>query len=840
MADFYTTFSGNSDYRLHLRVLAGSQSSSSNYTNLSGTLWVEKTSGSGYLTYNTGNSGSVTGSIFFGVVKWAPYDFSSYSSKQIGSGANSVTHDSNGNKTATGNYSASDSAGGNFGSASGSYSLGLTRIPEEPGKPGTPTVSSITPDSATVSWSAADRGHANISDYFLQVSQSSSFSSTVFSAAVGTSLSKALTGLPKNDSLYTRVAAINSDGTGPWSSTRTFVTPPGVPSTPSGISAAFVSDTLVSVGWNHTSPSDSAATSSQVRKSVNGGAWTELPPVSVTTALTIDATANTKRIVQVREINSTGASGWSASSPAVYTTPAAPTSVAAVKNASLNIVLSFTSNVAYVEYQHVVEHGTVTGGVTTWDGSPLTTLSAGVASYTHVSPDAGSLHVYRVYASNTGVGNRASTKTTSNTVQLLVAPNKPTLLDNPQFVDKTSALVTKWVHNSVDTTPQKYYEASYSTDGGSNWTSTGKVTSTVAEDTKAASSYPANTALTVRVRTWGEAATGGSDGTGASVWSDQSTVTFKTRPVASVAAPANGSTYTKSALTVGLGFAQAEGATFVTGDIQVLRGAALLETRTTSTRAATLMETSVENGETYTVVATVTDSNGLTSTEASSTFDVAYTLPVPAVVTATYLDDSGMGQLDISIADPGAGQVAVSSVTITRTIDGVTEAIVLEYPKESELTILDTTPTIHGTNVYRITTISDIGAENTVQVTLVTSECRRAFLSKGAGFYAVGVFGANLEVSEGLSVAGKTVEAAGRIKPIGLYGLETSVSLSVSSFVFKPFGSTIDELRTLLLVPGRSCYRDSSGRRVFGISNGSVSYKRSDRGTLSFTLTETS
>jgi hypothetical protein len=40
-------------------------------------------------------------------------------------------------------------------------------------------------------------------------------------------------------------------------------------------------------------------------------------------------------------------------------------------------------------------------------------------------------------------------------------------------------------------------------------------------------------------------------------------------------------------------------------------------------------------------------------------------------------------------------------------------------------------------------------------------------------------------------------------------------------------------------MPGRACYRDSSGRRVFGAVTGSVSYdKPYGRGDLSFTLVE--
>jgi hypothetical protein len=41
-------------------------------------------------------------------------------------------------------------------------------------------------------------------------------------------------------------------------------------------------------------------------------------------------------------------------------------------------------------------------------------------------------------------------------------------------------------------------------------------------------------------------------------------------------------------------------------------------------------------------------------------------------------------------------------------------------------------------------------------------------------------------------------------------------------------------------MPGRACYRDSSGRRVFGAVKGGISRTKVNRGELSFTMKETS
>jgi hypothetical protein len=271
-----------------------------------------------------------------------------------------------------------------------------------------------------------------------------------------------------------------------------------------------------------------------------------------------------------------------------------------------------------------------------------------------------------------------------------------------------------------------------------------------------------------------------------------------------------------------------------------LQGATLLEQLDSNIQVGITLATQGQDGISYTLRARVQDSNGLWSSWSSSTFSIAYLAPVPAGVALSFLPDNGFSQIDLTIPAPGAGQDDATAVTITRTIDGDEEVVVQDYPVASVMTFLDTTPTINGTNTYTITTTSDLGAQTTVTYDLVTAECRRAYLSKGAGFSIVIVFGANLSVSETLGVASDTLEAADRVKPIGLYGVETSVSIKVQSFIFEGFGSTIALIRAFLLTSGKACYRDASGRRVFGSVKGSISYKKATRGTLSFTIIETS
>lgn len=609
-----------------------------------------------------------------------------------------------------------------------------------------------------------------------------------------------------------------------------------MPNVPGSVSAVRNSDTQVTVSWANSGASNGQPTQNRVQKSVNGGAWTDVVTISAAGSTTVAVAANQKVQFRVAAGNAAGWTAYSGATAAVFTTPAAPTNVTATKGANLDITVKFAENVNYSEYNHEVWHGVVAGGVTTWDASALATLGTGVLTYTHVAPNPSNVHVYRVRAKQ---GALLSGYAQSNSVQLLVAPNKPTIAAMPAVINRAEPFVISWNHNSVDTSPQSAYQMSYSY-GSGPWLEDSKFVSTDSSVTFAPDSFASNAVLSIRARTWGQATTGGSDGTGASPWSDPATVTFKTVPNVTITAPANGSNLSDSTIRATLAFSQPEGAKFVMAQLELLQAGTLVETLESNVLVGIEFDTPALNGQTYTVRARVLDSNGLWSAWKSNTVSITYLPPVAAAVTTDYIEEQGFGQISLRIPAPGAGQVAAATVTITRTIDNVTETIVKDYPVTPEMGFLDTTPTIHGTNRYTVTTVSAQGSQTSVSATLVTEECRRAFLSKGAALDNVVSFGGNLQIDESVSVASSTIQAAGRAKPVGLYGMETSVQLKVKSLIFEGFGSDMKAIRNLLLVPGRACYRDPSGRRIFGAVKGSVSMTRTTRGDLNFTITETS
>jgi len=611
-----------------------------------------------------------------------------------------------------------------------------------------------------------------------------------------------------------------------------------VPGTPTSVSAVRNSDTQATVSWSQSSASNGQPTSNTVRARVNDGAWADVVTISPATSTTITIAPNQKIEFAVKATNSAGVSSWSSTSAAIYTTPAAPTGVSASKVGS-DIQVAWTPNVAFAEHQHVIEHGVDVAGVVTWDGSPLATVAGGTSTYTHVAPNASQRHVYRVRARNTDVAALSSATVTSNVVQLLTAPNAPTIPALAAFADRAAALTIPWTHNPVDTTPQTAYEFGVSTNGGSSWSSSGKVTSATSSRTIAGGTYAANVALTVRVRTWGSATSGGSGGTGASPWSSLQTLTFKSRPVASIISPAASSVQTQAALAVQLGFSQAEAATFVSATIGLYQGATLLEEKVSTTLSSTAFSTRLADGGSYSVRATVKDSNGLTSAQVTNAFTVDYTEPVAAVVALTYLRDSGIMQVALTIPAAGGGLVAATAVTVERVIDGVLEVVVFEYAAAPSLTILDMTPTINGTNLYRVTTRSVDGATTVVEASLATSELEWAFISKGPGFDQIIRFGGKLSPTATPTVDAALVKAAGRARPIGLYAATGSLVVTGVADFAPGYGSTPEEIEALLLRPTKACYRDPSGRRMFGLLTGSIAREDIEGGQFSYSVTET-
>lgn len=115
-----------------------------------------------------------------------------------------------------------------YGPLSGRSTATTTRIPDAPG---TPTLSAVTPTSATVTWAAAGNGGSPITGYELGYGTSFTAPTTIISALSP----KTVTGLTPGSTYYFWVRAINAVGTGPWSTPASTSTIAGVHVKVSGV-----------------------------------------------------------------------------------------------------------------------------------------------------------------------------------------------------------------------------------------------------------------------------------------------------------------------------------------------------------------------------------------------------------------------------------------------------------------------------------------------------------------------------------------------------------------------------------------------------------------------------
>jgi hypothetical protein len=156
------------------------------------------------------------------------------------------------------------------------------------GVPSQPTSGSAGSNGVYVSaltWTAPDSNASAISDYVVQWSTSSNFTSNVntFSDGTSTNAYTTVTGLGAATTYYFRVAAVNQVGQGAWSSIFSATTA-GVPSAP-GTPSSSSGDQSFTISWSAPSSNGgSAVTGYKARVSSNsdmsGSSWEDVGNVS--------------------------------------------------------------------------------------------------------------------------------------------------------------------------------------------------------------------------------------------------------------------------------------------------------------------------------------------------------------------------------------------------------------------------------------------------------------------------------------------------------------------------------------------------------------------------------
>ena len=215
--------------------------------------------------------------------------------------------------------------------------------------PGAPTgvVATAGNTRAALSWSApSSTGGAAITDYVVQYKLSSASTWSTFTDGVSTATTATVTGLTNSSAYSFQIAAVNSAGTGTYSSTATATPHTTAPDAPTAVTATPGSAQL-GLSWSAPANTGGAAISDyQVQfKLTSASTWTTFTDgVSTATAATVTGLTNgTSYDVQIAAINSLGTGGFSTSVTSVpRTVPGAPTALAATPGNG-QLALSWTA-----------------------------------------------------------------------------------------------------------------------------------------------------------------------------------------------------------------------------------------------------------------------------------------------------------------------------------------------------------------------------------------------------------------------------------------------------------------------------------------------------------------
>ncbi len=301
--------------------------------------------------------------------------------------------------------------------------------------PSDPTGLAATPSGRTLiqlSWTApSDNGGSSVTGYQIEwssdgISNWADVEDDTESAAT-TYIDR---GLTAGTTRHYRVSAINTTGTGTYSTPAMATTVDGstntIPSDPTMLTAAADGPTEIDLSW--TAPADnggSAITGYRVLVSSNGEEFEDLEDDTETTTTTFSHTGllgATTHYYQVRAINAQGqslVSNIASATTAAATVPNNPTSLAAAADGPMAMDLTWSApanngGAVISGYRVEFSETALTGPWT------LLVMSQTATTYTHTGRSASTTYYYRVQAINS-VGNSTGATASGQTA----APTRP-------------------------------------------------------------------------------------------------------------------------------------------------------------------------------------------------------------------------------------------------------------------------------------------------------------------------------------------------------------------------------------------------------------------------------
>ena len=630
---------------------------------------------------------------------------------------------------------------------------------------------------------------------------------------------------------YEWQARVRRVDSGVWSSygtssnsARLFDPPPA----PTGVTLTRGSDSRHTVAWSASNPTAAPVVSFEIQRWTSSrGAYVDAASgLADSSRSWVDTRSlpDEKLTWKVRAVNGAGASAWANPSSFIFTTPAAPGLVRAVRSGSSDVLVTWSINARAAAYQTVQAQSSSDGG-STWSAwsslSGHTSIPATATSRTITGLDGALLWRFRVVA---GVTTPAlsSASAPSATVQVLTPPNPPTLLA-PMSTQSTQARITfKFRHNAVDGSTQTAGELRYRIDAGAWFT----LTVTTAGQITTAAPLPAGD-VEWQVRTRGAHAT-------YSAWSAVSSLVVAAPPTVAIISPADGAVLTSNRLTLQVGYDDAQDAAMVgwTRRLRDANGAILEEKSGTGAVASVTFSKVLTSESTYTAEVEVVSGTGLRSATATVHITTGFRPPVAPILTATWHEEAGV--VDLAVTN-GAGTPGVTEDTVSgrveRSDDGGLTWVTVADGLGLDPGLTDGWVALNSEPLYRAIAITALGVEMASDAITLTTPSDRVWLV-GEDGTAVCLSG-DIELTPVMGSDRILEHYYGDKRPTAHYGTARPVSVQVSASLLRGYG--IDDPHEGLLGQDH-WYRDYQ-RRAFWASLEAVSLPVSEPGVVGFSAT---
>lgn len=582
--------------------------------------------------------------------------------------------------------------------------------------------------------------------------------------------------------------------------------PLAAPAAPSGVQVTQSSDTRHVINWTRNSPgSASAPYQNQViqRSADNATPWKTVATVGNVSSWT-DTTTTAGRRYQWRVAakNSGGTSAY-ATSPTVYTTPAPPTSVKAVRQ-GLDVLVSWVKSVSPHSRSRLAWRQK--GGPWQYPGWTSTGTS-----YLIKTPDPSLPLQYAVLAE---VDTQGKTLTSpwvhSPWVQLLAPPAAPTSL-SPALADAALPITLSWRHNAVDSSEQSAREIRWRPVGTSAWNGIPKAAAAGTTHVVPVGLWEPGT-VEWQVRTWGAHAD-------PSPWSVLQLTRVAQAPAVTIASPAEGPLAASQAKIV-FEFFDPEGEEQAAGSVQILddEGSIIYQRTWEHASRGLTPPVRLQGGRSYTIRVRARAASGLWSEWDQVTVSVDYPEPPVGVLTAEWLPDSASVMLTVVVPPPAEGEAEATSAEIWRSVDGGDWLrIAAGLPVKTAL--VDPTPHTSRTTAYRLVTVSDLPSTAEAAPVLVAPDPEGwIWLNAGPGWSRQVRMRDNARTGPSWSRASERHHMAGSSLPVAVRGeqVDHAVSVSVRLAPNPDGGCTYAELEQFFADADLPIlYRDAKGRRWF-------------------------